>query len=102
MAFLLLLPSVLTNIIPQYSIFCLKNKEALKRENITHVLSVLRLNPAEVQETFSSYEHFAIDADDTDDENLLQHLPAAVQFIQSGLDAGGNVLVHWSVYFPGP
>lgn len=59
------------------------------------MVSVLRLNAAEVNDTFSSFQHFAIDADDTDDENLLQHFPAAIQFIQSGLDAGGNVLVHW-------
>ncbi|CAI7628714.1 unnamed protein product [Penicillium pancosmium] len=75
-------------------IFCLKNKAALERENITHVVSVLRLNPAEVKDAFSSFQHFVIDADDIDDENLLQHFPAAIQFIQSGLDAGGNVLVH--------
>ncbi|KAJ5179464.1 hypothetical protein N7492_002674 [Penicillium capsulatum] len=73
-------------------IFCLKNKAGLERANITHVLSVLRMNPSE--KTFAGYEHHSIDIDDVDDENLLEHFPAAVKFIQSGLDAGGSVLIH--------
>lgn len=77
------------------SIICVNNKAALQRANITHILSVLRLKPSE--ETFSAYQHHSIDVDDVDDENLLEHFPAAVKFIQSGLDAGGSVLVHWSV-----
>lgn len=56
---------------------------------------MLRLNPAE--EMFASYHHHAIDVDDVDDENLLEHFPAAVKFIQSALDAGGSILVHWLV-----
>jgi dual specificity phosphatase 12 len=54
---------------------------------------VLRLNPAE--ETFASYQHLSIAVDDVEDENLLEHLPAAVKFIQAGLDGGGGVFVHW-------
>ncbi|KAJ5149488.1 dual specificity phosphatase [Penicillium atrosanguineum] len=73
-------------------IFCLKNKAALDRANITHVVSVLRLAPSE--NLFSDFKQHRIDIDDVDDENLLEHLPAAVNFIQSGLDAGGSVLVH--------
>ncbi|KAJ5081583.1 hypothetical protein NUU61_009847 [Penicillium alfredii] len=73
-------------------IFCLKNKAALARANITHVLSVLRLNQTE--ETFGPYQHHCIEVDDVDDENLLEHFPAAINFIQSGLDAGGGALVH--------
>lgn len=56
---------------------------------------MLRLNPAE--EMFASYQHHAIDVDDVDDENLLEHFPAAVKFIQAALDAGGSILVHWLV-----
>lgn len=78
------------------SIICVNNKAALQRANVTHILSVLRLKPSE--ETFAAYQHHSIDVDDVDDENLLEHFPAAVRFIQSGLDAGGSVLVHWSVY----
>ncbi|KAJ5484996.1 hypothetical protein N7539_004984 [Penicillium diatomitis] len=73
-------------------IFCLKNKAALAKADITHVLSVLRLNPSE--ETFASFQHLSIDADDVEDENLLEHFPAAIKFIQAGLDSGGGVLVH--------
>ncbi|KAJ5579560.1 uncharacterized protein N7459_005545 [Penicillium hispanicum] len=73
-------------------IFSLNNKAALERANITHILSVIRLNPA--QDVFSSYQHLSIDVDDMDDENLLEHFPAAIKFIQSGLNAGGSILVH--------
>ncbi|KAE8154850.1 phosphatases II [Aspergillus avenaceus] len=73
-------------------IFSLNNKAALERANITHVVSVLRLQPRE--DLFSSFQHHRIEVDDVDDENLLEHFPSAIQFIQSGLDAGGSVLVH--------
>ena len=56
---------------------------------------MIRINPE--QEIFKPYQHFSIDVDDMDDENLLEHFPAAIRFIQSGLDAGGSVLVHWWV-----
>ncbi|KAL2809975.1 protein-tyrosine phosphatase-like protein [Aspergillus granulosus] len=85
------------NKIPGYNIyiggiFSLKNKAALSRANITHVVSVLRLQPTD--DTFLTYQHHHIEVDDVDDENLLEHFPAAIEFIQSGLDAGGSVLVH--------
>lgn len=67
----------------------------MTRANITHVVSVLRLQPAD--DVFESFQHHCIEVDDVDDENLLEHFPAAVKFIQSGLDAGGGVLVHWLV-----
>jgi dual specificity phosphatase 12 len=51
----------------------------------------------DVDDTFSSYQHHCIDVDDVDYENILEHLPAAVSFIRSGLDAGGSVLIHWLV-----
>ncbi|KAJ5924956.1 hypothetical protein N7454_007595 [Penicillium verhagenii] len=85
------------NRIPGHNIYVggilsLKNKAALERENITHVVSVLRLSPSE--EMFSFYQHHKIDVDDVDYENLLEHFPAAVRFIQSGLDSNGGVLIH--------
>ncbi|KAJ5907834.1 hypothetical protein N7495_000516 [Penicillium taxi] len=87
------------NKIPGHNIYiggiiCLKNKAAFNRADITHVLSVLRLNQAEIEPTFGSYQHHSIDVDDVDDENLLEHFPAAIKFIQSGLNTGGGVLVH--------
>lgn len=69
----------------------------MARENITHVLSVLRLNTTD-ETTFAPYRHHFIDVDDVDDENLLEHFPAAIKFIQAGLDTGGGVLVHWLVH----
>lgn len=54
----------------------------------------------QVDDTFESYQHHQIDVDDMDDENLLEHFPSAIEFIQSGLNAGGGVLVHWSVTLP--
>ncbi|KAJ5542165.1 hypothetical protein N7461_008168 [Penicillium sp. DV-2018c] len=76
-------------------IFSLKNKAALARADISHVLSVLRLSQTEQLETFAPYKHLSIDVDDVEDDNLLEHFPSAIKFIQSGLDSGGGVLVHW-------
>ncbi|KKK25869.1 hypothetical protein P175DRAFT_0467184 [Aspergillus ochraceoroseus IBT 24754] len=73
-------------------IFSLKNKAALSRANITHVVSVLRLGKSDT--IFADFQHHSIEVDDVDDENLLEHFPSAIKFIQSGLDAGGSVLVH--------
>ncbi|KAL4785742.1 protein-tyrosine phosphatase-like protein [Aspergillus varians] len=73
-------------------LFSLKNKAALSKANITHVVSVIRLQPTD--DTFVAYQHHQIGVDDIDDENLLEHFPSAIKFIQSGLDAGGSVLIH--------
>ena len=73
----------------------LKRYAALKKANITHVLSVLAgpVNP----ELLEPYTHLAIEVNDTEDENLLEHFPVSNAFIQEGLDGGGGVLVHWYV-----
>ena len=76
-------------------IFSMRRKEALRAANITHVLSVLRLDVDD--NLFSSYHHKVVQVDDTDDENLLEHFPATNDFIQDGLHSGGGVLVHWWV-----
>ncbi|PLN78172.1 dual specificity phosphatase [Aspergillus taichungensis] len=73
-------------------IFTLRNKAALTRANITHIVSVIKLRPDE--SVFEGFQQHRIDVDDVDDENLLEHFPATTRFIQSGLDAGGSVLVH--------
>ena len=78
--------------------FSLKNEAALSSANITHVVTVLRMPPQVVDKTQETRQQLRIDVDDVDDENLLQHFPAATKFIQSGLDAGGSVLIHWLVY----
>lgn len=60
------------------------------------MLSVIKLQPSD--DTFSGYHHHHIEVDDLEDENLLEHFPSAIKFVQSGLDAGGSVLVHWLVH----
>lgn len=47
------------------------------------------------QELFRGFTHKVVEVDDVDDENLLEHFPGCIKFIQDGLDAGGGVLVHW-------
>lgn len=74
-------------------LFTLKRKEALKEANITHVLSVLTL-PLD-KALFEDYKHLAIDIDDDEDADIIQHFPACNAFIREGLDSGGAVLVHW-------
>jgi dual specificity phosphatase 12 len=49
------------------------------------------------EELFAPSKHLMIDVDDVDEENLLQHFVTTNAFIQSGLDGGGGVLVHWLV-----
>ncbi|KAI9828552.1 MAG: hypothetical protein M1819_006544 [Sarea resinae] len=74
-------------------IFSLRRREALKEANITHVLSVLG-KPFD-ENLFSAYQHLTVEVDDVEDENLLEHFPETNSFIQSGLNGGGGVLVHW-------
>jgi dual specificity phosphatase 12 len=72
----------------------LQNKLGLAKANITHVVSVLRMNPKE--ERFDAFEgHLHIPVDDVEEDDLLQYFPSAIAFIKEGLQAGGGVLVHW-------
>lgn len=72
----------------------LSNKAAVKNANITHVVTVLRMDVNE--DRFKTFkDHLHIPVDDIDDEDLMQHFPAAIDFIKAGLDGGGGVLVHW-------
>ena len=57
------------------------------------MLTVLKL-PVE-QGLFDGFKHMAVEVDDVEDENLLEHFPETNRFIQSAFDAGGSVLVHW-------
>ena len=84
------LNNLLTNI---DSMFALHRGEALKEAKITHILSVLNL-PME-EKLLSSFRHLKIEAEDVDDEDLLQHIDTTNTFIKDGLDSGGGVLVHW-------
>ncbi|MCJ1336800.1 tyrosine protein phosphatase yvh1 [Bachmanniomyces sp. S44760] len=79
-------------------IFSLRRTEALRTANITHVVSALRVLPATRsildQNLLSPYEHLAVEVDDVDDENIMEHFATSNAFIQKGLDSGGGVLVH--------
>lgn len=73
--------------------FTLRRKASLKETGITHVLSVLKL-PVE-EGLFDGFEHMAVEVDDVEDENLLEHFPACNRFIQSAIESGGSILIHW-------
>lgn len=36
-----------------------------------------------------------VEVDDVEDDNLLEHFSATNAFIQTALNGGGSVLVHW-------
>jgi dual specificity phosphatase 12 len=75
----------------------LRRKEALKKANITHVVSALRL-PLD-KDLFVNYKHHIVELDDVGDENIIEHFAGSNAFIQEGLDGGGGVLVHWWVKY---
>ncbi|KAL0934549.1 dual specificity [Colletotrichum truncatum] len=73
-------------------IWALRRPSALQERNISHILSVLRFDPAGLKsetdtwENYGkSYKHLVIDIDDVEDSDLLIHLPQAVRFIENAL-----------------
>lgn len=75
------------------SLYALSRASDLKAANITHVLTVFR--PPIDAATFEGYTHKLIPIDDVDDENILEQIPSANEFIRAGLASGGAILVHW-------
>ena len=73
--------------------FALQQKDAAEKANITHVLSVLRVDLKE--SLFEGFQHHIVAVDDADDEDLLQHFPTTNAFISNALSQGGTVFVHW-------
>lgn len=71
----------------------MRRYEALKKANITHVVSAVS-QPLD-DSLFKDYKHLLVELDDIDDEDILQHFAISNAFIQEGLDGGGGVLVHW-------
>lgn len=71
-------------------LFTLRRKEALKKANITHIVSALRL-PLDVD----GFKHHVVEVDDVEDENIMEHFAESNAFIEGGLEGGGGVLVHW-------
>jgi len=72
--------------------FALRAKTALREAAITHVVSVLRL-PLD-QALFEGFEHLVIEADDVEEENLIEHFAKTNEFISGALRDSGSVLIH--------
>jgi len=75
-------------------VFTLTRRAALKAANITHIVSVLNLQPAATAGAVSEYTRLRIDIDDVEDENILQYFKQTNDFIAQGLASAGGVLVH--------
>eukprot|EP01114_Cavostelium_apophysatum_P021137 TRINITY_DN7286_c0_g1_i1.p1 TRINITY_DN7286_c0_g1~~TRINITY_DN7286_c0_g1_i1.p1 ORF type:complete len:258 (+),score=17.95 TRINITY_DN7286_c0_g1_i1:110-883(+) len=68
------------------------DKERLKKEGITHILSIgASLHPRSYPEDF---DYMYIDAFDVPFENVHTLFPIATKFIEDALQRGGKVLVH--------
>ncbi|KAM5437507.1 tyrosine protein phosphatase yvh1 [Microsporum canis] len=82
------------------SLFALRNQDALKQANITHVISVVgpKERPSAISslQTYDVQGHLILDLLDQDQENILQHFPQANRFIEGATADGSAVLVHWS------
>ncbi|KAJ4982899.1 Tyrosine-protein phosphatase yvh1 [Stagonosporopsis vannaccii] len=93
-------------------LYALYQTDLIRAAGITHVLSVIDYDPL-LQDKFSHLKHLHIRADDHPNENLLQHFPEAVKYIDHALGevkdfaeaendnshdsadaAGGGVFVH--------
>jgi dual specificity phosphatase 12 len=76
-------------------LFTLGKRNALKAANITHILSVLNLQPA--NDAGTDFTRLRIELEDTEEENILQHFKETNAFIEQGIASEGGVFVHWLV-----
>ncbi len=67
------------------------NLEALKENNITHIICVILAVDPIFQNDF---EYLNIPARDIDEENLYKYFDQSYKFIEDAIAQGGNVLVH--------
>ena len=81
------------------SMFALHEKRLVEKANITHVLSVLRIE-SESKKPLEGFHHYVVPVDDAENEDLLQHFPSTNAFISEALRLGGVVFVHW--YYTNP
>ncbi|KAG5725674.1 putative rhodanese domain-containing dual specificity protein phosphatase [Termitomyces sp. T112] len=65
-----------------------QSPETLKKLGTTHILSVCPEYPS------TGPNHFSIPIEDWEHENILIHLPATCQFIESALSCNSKILVH--------
>lgn len=66
-------------------LYALYQTDLIRAAGITHVLSVIDYDPL-LQDKFAHLKHFHIRADDHPNENLLQHFPEAVRYIDQALE----------------
>jgi dual specificity phosphatase 12 len=71
-------------------LYALYQTDLIRAAGITHVLSVIDYDPL-LQDKFAHLKHFQIRADDHPNENLLQHLPEAVRYIDQALKEVGRI-----------
>lgn len=69
-------------------IFALRRPGAMESIGITHILSMIKYSFVDSQGFGDRYIHMSVDIDDVDDEDIIVHLPRAVQFVQRGLNGG--------------
>lgn len=71
-------------------LYALYQTDLIRAAGITHVLSVIDYDPL-LQDKFAHLKHFHIRADDHPNENLLQHLPDAVKYIDHALKEADTI-----------
>lgn len=69
-------------------IFALRRPGAMEAKGVTHILSMIKYSFVEWQGFEDHYTHLSVDIDDVEDEDIIVHLPRAVQFIERGLTGG--------------
>lgn len=71
-------------------LYALYQTDLIRAAGITHVLSVIDYDPL-LQDKFAHLRHFHIRADDHPNEDLLQHFPEAVRYIDQALKGVGRI-----------
>ena len=71
-------------------LYALYQTDLIRAAGITHVLSVIDYDPL-LQDKFAHLKHFHIRADDHPNEDLLQHFPEAVRYIDQALKEVGRI-----------
>ncbi|TGZ83872.1 dual specificity protein phosphatase 12 [Ascodesmis nigricans] len=72
--------------------FALRSKIAMKENEITHIVTVLR-QPLD-HTLFEGYEHLVIEVDDVEEENLIEHFARSYSWIDEAVKKGGRVFIH--------
>lgn len=72
--------------------FALSAQKTLKREKVTHILSLVQsgVKPEHV----ADFEHMQINVDDIEDENIIKFFPQILEFIDRAVQQGTSILVH--------